>query len=104
MFGKTETHVVVLSDLEDAREAIRRAADGADPEEAPGLRRALELIDEVASAGVDPRARWVRGVLDAAGVDADAEEVRAVRAVRNKLPGLSLSGAVELVRAAKTGS
>ena len=34
MFGKTETHVVVLSDLEDAREAIRRAADGADPEEA----------------------------------------------------------------------
>ncbi|RKT85164.1 hypothetical protein SAMN05421805_10889 [Saccharopolyspora antimicrobica] len=99
MFGKKhEAHVIVLNDLDDGREAVRRALESASAEEVPGLQRALRILDESASAE-DPKIRWTREVLAKAGIDPLEREVHAVREVRKELPGLSLVAAVDMVRA-----
>ncbi|MFD8738252.1 hypothetical protein ACFV06_25530 [Streptomyces sp. NPDC059618] len=101
MFGKKEVHLIALSDLDDARDAVRRAQADAPAEEAAGLRRAARILDELAERGGEPRVRWARGVLERDGVDPVTHEVAAVRALRQELPGLSLVAAVELAREAK---
>jgi hypothetical protein len=103
MLTKRETHLIALNDLDAAREAVENALDGASSDERPGLQRALEIIDAV-STREDPRRRWTRNVLDEAGIDVHAQEVHAVKAVRERLPGLSLSGAVGLVNEVKNAS
>ncbi|MBF6507810.1 hypothetical protein IU422_08630 [Nocardia farcinica] len=99
MFGKKrETHFIVLNDLDDGREAVRRALETAAAEDVPGLQRALRILDG-ASAAEDPKIRWTRQVLEKAGIDPLEREVQAVREVRKELPGLPLVAAVEMVRA-----
>ncbi|MDA3625108.1 hypothetical protein [Saccharopolyspora oryzae] len=98
MFGKRETHVIVLNDLDNGRESVRRALENASAEDVPGLQLALRLLDEPASAE-DPKVRWTREVLAKAGIDPLEREIHAVREVRKELPGLSLQAAVDMVRA-----
>lgn len=100
LFTKLETHLVAVSDLDSAREAVEEALENASSDEQPGLQRALEIIDAV-STREDPRLRWIRSVLDEAGIDVNTHQIQAVKAVRDSLPGLSLTGAVELIKEVK---
>ncbi|MFE9771351.1 hypothetical protein ACFYOV_06700 [Streptomyces sp. NPDC005931] len=99
MFGNKETHLIALSDLDEAREAVRHALAGASATDAPGLRAALSILDGFTAS--DPRVRWVRSVLEERGIDPRTHEVAAIKAVRDELPGLGLVAAVTLVREAK---
>ncbi|MEU9138756.1 hypothetical protein AB0D33_22830 [Streptomyces sp. NPDC048404] len=101
MFNKKEAHLIALSDLGDARDAVSRALSDAPADEAPGLRRAARILDELAERGEEPRVRWARGILERDGVDPVTHEVAAVRALRQELPGLSLLAATQLAREAK---
>jgi hypothetical protein len=97
VFQKNSAHLVVLRDLDDARAAVEEALTQASEEEAPGLRRALAIIDSTAP-NTDLPLRWASRAIDAAGVDPSTHEVHAVRAVRKALPGLGLADAARLVR------
>lgn len=97
LFKKVETHLIAVNDLDPAREAVERALANASSDERPGLQRALEIIDTVTVPG-EPRLRWAKKVLDEAGVDVDTHRIQAVRTIRDSLPGLGLSAAVELVK------
>ncbi|CAL9490424.1 hypothetical protein [Streptomyces sp. enrichment culture] len=97
--GKREAHLVALSDLDEAREAVRQALAGASAAEEPGLRAALSILDRF--AGSDPRVRWVAQVLGEQGIDPRTHEVAAIKALRDALPGLGLALAAQLVREAK---
>ncbi|MFZ3499138.1 hypothetical protein ACODT5_39010 [Streptomyces sp. 5.8] len=101
MFSKKEVHLIALSDLDDARDALRRALSGAPGDEVAGLRRAAQILDGLAERGGEPRVRWARGILERDGVDPVSHEVAAIRALRQELPGLSLTAATELAREAK---
>ena len=94
---KREAHLVVLRDSAATREALQSALSDANAEEAPGLRRALAILDDTREAE-DPRRQWTRQILDEAGLDPKSQSVHAVREVRKALPGLSLSAAVSLVK------
>ncbi|MER7014409.1 hypothetical protein ABT324_23535 [Saccharopolyspora sp. NPDC000359] len=99
MFGsKREAHIIVLNDLDEGREAVRRTLEVAAAEDVPGLQRALRILDSTRTAE-DPKIRWTRQVLEKAGIDPLEREVQAVRELRKELPGLSLVAAVEMVRA-----
>lgn len=98
MFSKKETHMVVLNDLDEARAAIQRALnDATGSDTAAGLRRALEIVDGIGD-GRDPRVRWAAQVLAEAELDPREQEVKAVKALREALPGLSLIAAVDLLK------
>ncbi|MEU1849561.1 hypothetical protein ABZ499_09865 [Streptomyces sp. NPDC019990] len=99
MFGNKETHLVALSDLDEAREAVREALAGASATDAPGMRAALSILDGF--TGSDPRVRWVAKVLAEKGIDPRTNEVAAIKALRDALPGLSLVAATTLAREAK---
>ncbi|MFD7920657.1 hypothetical protein ACFV3R_15710 [Streptomyces sp. NPDC059740] len=91
--------VTVLRDLEIVRSRLESALAEADPELAPGLRYALDVVTELDDERTDLRTEWARGVLETEGVDPRAHEVRAVKALRDARPGLSLRDAVEMVKA-----
>jgi hypothetical protein len=98
VFSKKETHFVVLNDLDEARAAIQRALnDAIGSDTAAGLRRALEIVDGIGD-GRDPRVRWAAQVLAEAELDAGEQEIKAVKALREALPGLSLAAAVDLLK------
>ncbi|WP_328872378.1 hypothetical protein OHT76_20965 [Streptomyces sp. NBC_00287] len=97
--GKKEAHLIALSDLDEAREAVRQALAGASAVEEPGLRAALGILDGF--GGSDPRVRWVVRVLGEQGIDPRTHEVAAIKAVREALPGLGLAPAAALVKDAK---
>ena len=102
MFGKKEVHLVALSDIGDARDAVHQALSDAPGDEQPGLRRAARILDELAERAGEPRLRWVRRVLDREGIDPVSHEVAAIRALRQEHPGLSLVAATELAREVKS--
>ncbi|MFJ5557817.1 hypothetical protein ACIQCD_10415 [Streptomyces sp. NPDC093250] len=99
MFGSKETHLVALSDLDEAREAVRQALADASDADAPGLRVALGILDGFTAS--DPRVRWVGKVLGEQGINPRTHEVAAIKALRDALPGLSLVAATALAREAK---
>ncbi|GGT38546.1 hypothetical protein GCM10010271_48130 [Streptomyces kurssanovii] len=101
MFNKKEVHLIALSDLGDARDAVRQALSDAPGDEVPGLRRAARILDDLAGRTGEPRLRWARGILEREGIDPVDHEVAAIRALRQELPGLSLTAATELAREAK---
>ncbi|MFD0279041.1 hypothetical protein ACFVHB_34750 [Kitasatospora sp. NPDC127111] len=103
MFSSKEAHFIVLHDLDEAREALERELAQAEPALAPGLRRAREILAATARGGDEPKYRWARQALDAAGVDPRAEELKAIRALRQALPGLGLAAAVDLVKGVARG-
>jgi hypothetical protein len=80
---------LLSSDLGDARDAVRQALSDAPADEAPGLRRAARIRDELAERGGEPRVRWARGILERDGVVPVAHEVASIRALRQELPGLA---------------
>jgi hypothetical protein len=95
----TEPPVVVLSDLDDARAALRRALEGADEFLQPGLRRAAALLDDLRPSRDDLVLAWAGRVLRDAGVDPRTDEVGAIRRLREAVPGrMPLVPAAALVR------
>ena len=94
MFGRLappELNVLVLRDTDVVAHGIRQALAEATPEERPGLERA-------AAPDAELHARWVRERLAAAGHEGPVDSVRAVKALREAAPGLSLRQAVKLTK------
>lgn len=97
MFSSKEAHLVVLRDLAPAVAAVQQALSDAEPALVPGLQRALEVLTASTPSETDLTYEWTRQKLSAAGVDPRTDEIKAVRALRQALPGLGLAAAVELV-------
>ncbi|WP_336605623.1 hypothetical protein [Streptomyces sp. BA2] len=98
MASKNEPPIVVLHDLEDVRSEINAALETASDNRRPGLQAALDILNRHATATDDQRIRqWVRRTLSEAGVEPD-EHVRAVKALRDAVPGLGLIAANDLVK------
>ncbi|WP_331721252.1 hypothetical protein [Streptomyces sp. NBC_00212] len=89
--------LVVLRDTDAARAAIQRALDNAEPGEAAGLGRALELLGTASQTDSELIRDWTLQILRDAGVDPKAE-MNAVRALRAAEPALDLQTAVDLVK------
>ncbi|GAA3506760.1 hypothetical protein GCM10019016_138750 [Streptomyces prasinosporus] len=102
MFGRSgqpEPNVLVLRDADVVAREIRRALAEATPGQRPGLERAAALVEQAAAASdAELRARWVHERLAAAGHRGPADSVRAVKALREAAPGLSLLSAVRLTK------
>lgn len=99
LFGpdKQEFAVLVVRDVDEVAEAVDRALRTAGPDERPGLERAAALLaaaKEVTDAEL--RGNWARRKIAEAGVKGRADSVRAVKALRDAEPGLSLLQAVRL--------
>ncbi|MBQ0825384.1 hypothetical protein [Streptomyces tagetis] len=102
-----EIAVLVLRDADVVARALRQALAEASPEERPGLERAATLVERAAeTSDAELRARWVHERLAAVGHEGPADSVRAVKALRDAVPGLSLLAAVQLSKdaAAHPGS
>lgn len=102
--GKRETAVVVVRDSQEILTALEQALETASEEERPGLERAVAVATEAAETVVGNearmRVRWTRRRLEAVGFDGPLDSVRAVKALREAEPSLSLRSAVELTREA----
>ena len=99
ILGRNNKHDVVLliRDADVVGAALRQALAEASPEERPGLERAAALVESTAAATDGRlRAHWVRSRLAAVGFTGDITSMRAIRALRQAEPGLSLLAAVEL--------
>ncbi|MEU8971284.1 hypothetical protein AB0D11_18765 [Streptomyces monashensis] len=92
-------NVTVIRDVDLAVTQIEQALADADPTLVPGLQHALELLRNLPSSEEDLQTEWARGVLAAAGVD-PKHEVRAIKALRDAKPELSLATAVEIAKKA----
>ncbi|MDT0435174.1 MULTISPECIES: hypothetical protein [Streptomyces] len=93
--------VLVIREAGPIAAALRAALDGAAPEERAGLERAVALAEAAAGVSDDRvRADWVRARLAEAGYDGEIDSVRAVRALRQAEPRLTLLAAVQLQKAA----
>ncbi|MFD8201072.1 hypothetical protein [Streptomyces sp. NPDC059701] len=101
MLRRQEIGVLVLRDSDLVGAGLREALAEAPPEERPGLERAAALVERAAAVpDAALRARWVHQHLEAAGHDGPADSVRAVKVLREAVPGLSLRAAVQLSREA----
>ncbi|MFG3101197.1 hypothetical protein ACGFZL_11860 [Streptomyces sp. NPDC048182] len=104
MFGRRSTpelHVLVLRDADTLAAVLRDALAEAPDDQRPGLERAAALVAEAAAVpDASLRARWVHQRLAAAGHEGPADSVRAVKALRQAEPGLSLLTAVQLTKEA----
>uniref|UniRef100_A0AAU2V3W3 Uncharacterized protein n=1 Tax=Streptomyces sp. NBC_00003 TaxID=2903608 RepID=A0AAU2V3W3_9ACTN len=100
MFGRKELSVLVLRDADDIVQSLREALEGAGEAERPGLEAAVELAERAAAVpDRELRARWVREQRASVGYTGpDDESVRAVKALRDARPELSLLSAVQLTR------
>lgn len=103
LFGqkKQEFAVLVVRDADEVAEAVDRALETAGPEERPGLERAAALLAAAQDAtDGELRGSWARRQITEAGVEGPADSVRAVKALREAEPGLSLLQAVRLSKEA----
>ena len=100
MFGLKELTVLVLRDADDIARALREALEGAGEAERPGLEAALQIAERAAAVpDRELRGRWVRGQRASVGYTGpDDESVRAVKALRDARPELSLLSAVQLTK------
>jgi hypothetical protein len=96
MFGLRQTKVLPVDQLAPVREDLRKELLAADEHERPGLAAALRIVEGYSPAEL--RRRWVAGILEAAPVDPRTDTVRAIKALRDAVPLLSLSDAVALVQ------
>ncbi|MFD5354685.1 hypothetical protein [Streptomyces sp. NPDC058657] len=99
--SQPETLLITLSDREGFLGALRTALDAADATDRPGLERALAVVETTPTP--DPavlRGRWALERIEAAGVEARPDSVKAVKALRDAEPGLSLLQAVNLTKEA----
>ncbi|MGF1427401.1 hypothetical protein [Kitasatospora sp. LaBMicrA B282] len=86
------------ANLAGVEAALQAALDEADEMERPGLERALEILAGYLDINGKDAEDWARSVLELAGVDARATEVKAVRELRLARPDLTLKEAVTLAR------
>ncbi|MEW2051906.1 hypothetical protein [Streptomyces sp. NPDC005476] len=99
--NKKHNFVLTIRDADVVAAALRQALAEAEPEERPGLERAVTLVESTAAAAeTQVRARWVRSRLAAVGFQGDITSVAAVKALREAEPELSLLAAVQLQREA----
>ncbi|MFE9448698.1 hypothetical protein [Streptomyces sp. NPDC006739] len=90
-------------DLTPVVKAIQDALNNADDTERPGLRKALDIVDEFASADRSPATEeWARKALAVAGVDPSTKEIKAVQALRAARPSLGIKEATALVRSLRS--
>ncbi|WP_030421853.1 hypothetical protein VM636_05165 [Streptomyces sp. SCSIO 75703] len=96
-----EIAVLVLRDADVVARALRQALAEAAPGERPGLERAVTVVERAAdTSDAELRSRWVHERLAAVGHEGPADSVRAVKALRDAVPGLSLLAAVRLSKEA----
>ncbi len=97
--SKHEPHILILRDLESLRDEIVREMESADQAEQPGLRKALHLLGRRTTATDEQLVQdWVTRTLSRAGVDPAQDHVRAVKVLRETLPGLGLRAGNDLVK------
>lgn len=93
--------VLAIRDADLVAAALRQALADAEPEERPGLERAVAVVESTAAATENQlRARWVRERLSAAGFTGDIASIAALKALRQAEPRLSLLSAVQLQKEA----
>ncbi|MEU9099244.1 hypothetical protein [Streptomyces sp. NPDC048361] len=99
-FGRKELSVLTVRDADDIVAALRTALTDAGEVERPGLEAALRVAEEAAAVPErELRGRWVREQRASVGyLGPDDESVRAVKALRDAQPELSLLAAVQLTR------
>jgi hypothetical protein len=100
VLGK-ETVLVPIDSREEIAALLRTALDDAPPEQRPGLERALELVGNVRHDDASLKAGYARRLLQEEAVDPDADQVRAIRVLRRRIPGLGLAAATDLARHAR---
>ncbi|MEU7163087.1 hypothetical protein AB0A70_00305 [Streptomyces morookaense] len=93
----------LLPDLTPVKDALRTALGEADEAERPGLQRALAIVEEFASADQVATQDWARKTLAVAGIDPATHEIRAIKALRQARPGLTLKEGVDLVKSLNPG-
>ncbi|MFJ3221385.1 hypothetical protein ACIPLC_36380 [Kitasatospora sp. NPDC086801] len=99
MFTKNAPTIVVLHDLDDIRAELLAELQTAGAAERPGLEAALRLVDRQVTVAHEERVRrWVSRTLSAADVDPALDPVRAVRVLREAVPGLGLISANDMVK------
>jgi hypothetical protein len=95
---RRQAPILLVDQLTPIRTDLLRALETADERERPGLEAALQLVNEYSPAEL--RRRWVLGILDEASVDPRTHAVKAVKALRDAVPSLSLIDANALVKEA----
>jgi hypothetical protein len=98
MFGLQQTRVVLVDQLGPVREDLRKALAASGERERPGLESALRIIEEYPAGEL--RRRWAAGILAEAAADPRTDMVKAVKALRDAVPALSLRDAVAMVKEA----
>ena len=79
----------------------REALADAPAEQRPGLERALQVVGPASYDDDTLKADYARRLLREEGVDARSDEVRAIRVLRQRIPGLGLAAATDLAAHAK---
>lgn len=105
MFGLRQPRVLPVDQLGPVREDLQKALAASGERERPGLEAALRIVE--GHSPEELRRRWVASILRRAGVDPRTETVKAVKALRDAVPALSLRDAVAMVKetvAAQEGS
>jgi hypothetical protein len=97
-FGSRRRSALPVDQLGPVREDLQKALAAAGERERPGLEEALRIIGRYSPEQL--RRRWVADTLTAAAVDPQTDTVKAVKALRDAAPGLSLSDAVAMVKEA----
>ncbi|MEW1546470.1 hypothetical protein [Streptomyces tsukubensis] len=91
--------VVILHDADAVHADLLTALESADPSLRPGLQEALRIVEHHRLLTDEQRtAEWVRRTLRDAGIDPAHDHVRAVKTLREAIPGLGLIAANDLVR------
>jgi hypothetical protein len=85
--------------VEVACTQIEQALADADATLRPGLQHALALLRALPSSEAEVESQWARGVWEAAGIT-PGQDVRAIKALRDAKPELSLAAAVDIAKRA----
>ncbi|MFJ8228899.1 hypothetical protein ACIQ9E_02905 [Streptomyces sp. NPDC094448] len=104
MATKRTPPVVVLHDVDAVHADLLAALETDDPSLRPGLQEALRRVEQHRLPTDRQRtAEWVRRTLRDADIDPARDQVRAVKALREAVPGLGLIAANDLVRTSVQG-
>lgn len=96
MLVRKETVVIPVDSREEVLAQVRAALADAPADERPGLERALRLVEDLRHDDAAVKGAYARRLLESAGVDPVQDKVRAIRTLREQVPGLGLAAAVDL--------
>ncbi|MET8828463.1 hypothetical protein ABZX40_22825 [Streptomyces sp. NPDC004610] len=98
MAGRNAPPFLVLHDLDAVKAEITTALATADDTQRPGLEAAARIVDRHLTHSDAQRTQdWVRRFVQDTGIDVEREPVKAVKALREAVPGLGLIAANDLV-------